>query len=68
MQLAHEAGIDDPFQTDMGMEVSPGLLRAIVITDVLHRWRFSLLGGIFGISFLSIQVLTDGFSSTTISS
>ncbi|MBX3439048.1 MAG: hypothetical protein KF861_16275 [Planctomycetaceae bacterium] len=67
-QLAQEAGIDNPFQTDAGLEVSPGLLRAIAITDALHHWRFSLLGGVFGISFISIQIFTDGSISTSISS
>jgi len=37
------------------MEVSPGLMRMIAITDLLHRIRFSLLGSVFAIAFLALS-------------
>ena len=52
-QQAARAGIDWP-AADVGMEVSPGLMRMIAITDLLHRIRFSLLGGVFAIILLTL--------------
>jgi len=46
-----EAGIDWPAE-DIGIEVSPGLMRAIAITDLLHRIRFVLPGSLFVILLL----------------
>jgi hypothetical protein len=57
-QHAARAGIEWP-ATDVGMEVSPGLMRAIAITDLLHRIRFSLLGGVFVIIFLALGRSTE---------
>ncbi len=57
-QLAHEAGIAWPTD-DVGMEVSPGLMNAIAITDLLYHIRFSLLGAIFCLNFLAIGWFYD---------
>lgn len=51
---AARAGIEWP-ATDVDMEVSPGLMRAIAVTDPLHRIRFSLLGSHFAIAFLALS-------------
>jgi hypothetical protein len=57
-QRARQAGVDWPAE-DVGIEVSPGLMRMIAITDLLHRIRFSLLGVIFVIVFLLAPLTTE---------
>lgn len=50
-QRLAEAGIEWPAE-DAGIEVTPGLMRAVAITDLLHRIRFLLPGSLFVIVLL----------------
>ena len=53
-RLATEAGVEWPAE-GVGLEVSPGLLRVIAVTEWLYRVRFTIIGPLFGLNFVCIN-------------